>query len=175
MHRIFDSYNQEGSEEAIAKYLQVSKRYDRTQTADFFVNNYRTFEGGPVTSGDQAVPVTDPNNARTFGYKYLLVDGTAINIFNTGQCTPDPTSVCASVQVDLNGIKPPNKTGRDFFHFAIMGNGTIYPAGGNRFGTNMSWKGTMVYNCTNPLQGDGPEYAAGCAGRIMDEGWQMNY
>lgn len=119
--------------------------------------------------------MTDPNSAKTQGYKYLLTDGTAINIYHHGPCTSSPTSTCASVQVDLNGIKPPNKVGRDFFHFGIMGNGTVYPAGGNRFGTDFSWKGTKLYNCASPLAGDGIDTAAGCAGRIIDEGWQMNY
>jgi len=172
---IFNSSDPAVAPNAIVSHLNVIKRYDSTQTADIFANEYKSLHGNNLDDSDQSPPFCAANQAKTWGYKYLLSDGVALNIFYTVPCTKSSTSYCASVQVDINGPKPPNKTGRDFFNFAIMGDGTIYPAGGHRFGAIQGWEGTTVFNCTIPPLGDGETGAYGCAGRIMEEGWEMNY
>lgn len=168
----FSTWNSSVGPDAIAKNLKVIKRYGAGQTADFFADSYTSFEGGTLDDPDRGYPWFDPK-PKDFGYKYLLVDGSAIAIGNpTSHCT-STDSICASIMIDVNGKKPPNQTGRDLFGFGILGNASLYPSGGHKYGDINSWESTTMYNCTNPLKGDA--YAYGCTGRIIEEGWQMNY
>jgi len=174
---LFKSIDNIGLE--IPKYVKVLKMSTPSQSADFFASSYKTFEGVAETNGDHSLPIVSfsemSGTGAGSGYRYLLTDGTAISLNNIANCTSAADSICGTIQIDLNGAKAPNMAGRDAFAFAIMGNATLYPAGGHKFGDDLSWKGTTEYNCTNPLQVDGTACAHGCAGRIIDEGWQMNY
>ena len=66
--------------------------------------------------------------------KLILADGTLV-IFNPdmldNSCSGNAwgsIGVCASILVDVNGDKKPNRYGRDFFAFALKENG-LYPMG----------------------------------------------
>lgn len=83
---------------------------------------------------------------------------------------------CGFVYVDINGLKPPNKMGRDIFSFYITQNG-IYPKTilGSTHGACLENNETDLSNSCNPaidLSGWG---GWGCAGKVAREGWQMNY
>jgi len=79
------------------------------------------------------------------------------------------SSVCGEIYIDVNGLKGPNNLGRDIFGFFIAnGKGPVlYPLGGADMRDN-TWR----HSC-----GDMPGSLSGdrCAGRIMEEGWQMKY
>lgn len=88
------------------------------------------------------------------------------------------SQVCGNLFVDVNGPKPPNMYGRDTFWFFISnGKGALlYPRGGfddKYSGANQWWKNpstNLPKYCTS-----GNELGHHCAGRIMEEGWQMSY
>jgi len=100
-------------------------------------------------------------------YKFVTQDGFMYKIFSTGDnCLTN----CGNVILDVNGFKKPNAIGRDIFSFYIY-NDKIYPAGGG--GT---WNTTTHWGCTAAANGssrnnDNPF----CTGRVIEEGWQMNY
>ncbi len=71
------------------------------------------------------------------------------------------------IYVDVNGTKAPNRVGRDIF---VLGwnrqlNGITYPC------SNGEWKEEGPCLCDDELTGAG----RGCAARIKEEGWKMNY
>lgn len=69
----------------------------------------------------------------------ILADGTLI-MFNTASA--DKYSQFGQIYVDVNGAKPPNQVGVDFFYFYIFNN-TLIPSGAPaRFGTEF-----FVENC----------------------------
>lgn len=81
--------------------------------------------------------------------------------------------ICGLIWMDLNSFKAPNCWGNDIFLFYIT-NGvtpTLYPAGGRDDG-RMRWSndGTTAINCNAANKGG---YA--CTGRIVEQGWRVNY
>lgn len=122
-------------------------------------------------------------------YSFFTSDGMA---FTTGgiqtSCVPDSSKIgkmktwCAAFWIDVNGAKKPNKEGRDMFLFWLDQDGTLNPAGGieyAKYNCGSTWQTCTNYwqasnqsgNCDSTVASAG----AGCSGRIMEEGWQMNY
>ena len=77
-----------------------------------------------------------------------------------------------SVQIDINGKKGPNISGRDFFIVYIDDKGQLYPYGSaSMHGKNRSAlvaTDNSEYTCSD-------HYGAGCFGRIYDSDWVMDY
>jgi len=113
--------------------------------------------------------------------------GNCANDFSSGTAygwpsvTGDMKQHCGSLYADVNGFKGPNNFGRDVFLFYITnGRGPkLYPAGGPDDGYLWPWnhKNGVVtidppadWDC-NGLNVEGVT----CAGRVIEEGWQMNY
>jgi len=88
--------------------------------------------------------------------------------------TGDLEQMCGLLTVDMNGYKGPNNVGRDIFGFYITnGRGPkLYPYGGQDDFLKWPWNGDpfLGMHC-DALDVVG----AYCTGRVMDEGWQMNY
>ena len=119
-------------------------------------------------------------------YKFITSDGTAIRLENNrNNCstqwwsnnkTGHMRQACATVVVDVNGFKPPNAFGRDLFQFYITNEKgpLLYPSGGIDDGrsANNWWKNTSgeIVKCH-----EADKRGAFCAGRVFEEGWQMNY
>lgn len=121
-------------------------------------------------------------------YGFIVADGMSFLIQNRQEnCLSGPFStgvtgnlsqVCGDVYIDINGPDhKPNYFGKDIFHFYISnGKGAIlYPVGGPDDNGNEGdgyWKNGdgSVHSC-----GIGNPYGESCAGRIIDEGWQINY
>ncbi len=86
-----------------------------------------------------------------------------------------------SFTIDINGPANPNKLGRDIFHFELAGNGVIYAAYSKDYAI---YDGQLVgllywpnYNrcgrgVTSSIKSSTGE---GCAARIMERGWIMDY
>lgn len=113
-------------------------------------------------------------------YKFVTADGSSILIYDWANgCTDNYGSgslsqTCGPVIVDVNGAKGPNNYGRDIFLFIITSTGSLYPYGGpfmNSGGTSYYWKdlGACQPATSSTISG------SYCTGRVMDEGWQMNY
>ena len=106
------------------------------------------------------------------------------------------------IYIDVNGIKVPNTLGRDYFWFIIGDDGTLYPLFGQDdavadFSSNMPkserfrksngceystlescddyWGNSQSTNTSATCKKDGKSWGLGCAARIIEEGWKMNY
>lgn len=117
-------------------------------------------------------------------YKFITADNIAFIINNyhnncgdTGSrsVTNNMTQICGELYVDVNGPdKGPNNFGRDIYNFYITnGKGPIiYPDGGADDDWDGHWQddsGVPQYCHSGMTEG------WQCAGRIIEEGWQMNY
>lgn len=112
------------------------------------------------------------------GYKFIMPDGMSVflnitsadcsTIHNADSNSP-MNKYCGSLRVDVNGLKPPNRAGRDVFIFHITSNKMplLYPDGGKEFASNY-WNTGGYCQSSNA---DGRF----CTGRIIEENWQMNY
>ena len=75
--------------------------------------------------------------------------------------------------LDVNGKKGPNKYGRDLFNFVLDEKGQVYPMGSAAFmGDTYAWNGSEPKNVS---ECHAASYGVGCAGRIIDQGWKMDY
>lgn len=85
-------------------------------------------------------------------------------------------TIQGDLKIDVNGIAPPNIQGRDIFDFAISDDGHLFPLDGLDYAhyyaagaSNWEWH-YWLYSCrNNQSSGDG------CAARIMEKGWRMDY
>lgn len=173
----------------IKKYFKLAKSCNVGDNSCYYVMNY-------LTSSD------DYNSEDTYNYDYVayLTDGASLDIDPKYQewCQPDASiegsmkGFCSWVNIDVNGPKSPNKFGRDIFQFVLSPDGNLYPYDGMQYaqyngiqyaedGTSWSesnyyWK-NVTSDCGDPNSSDivGEVYGDGCAARIMEEGWQMNY
>lgn len=108
-----------------------------------------------------------------FCEEILLADGSlliGIGVFKNEK-------YAAEIAIDLNGRKKPNTYGRDVFLFIVTSDGHLVPKGSQkhvnivkRQDYDFYWK-TNPERCSNSSESSG----AGCAGRIIEEGWKMNY
>jgi len=134
-------------------------------------------------------------------YSFSTVDGMLVGIDDPdwGNCNGSelPSAICATVDVDTNGIKGPNVWGRDTFEFALTNDGSLTPlysqqyakaqAAGNE---SMPWLYDMLMNSNYWAKSPGMCGEPGkitinpttdeingnaCAARIIEEGWEMNY
>lgn len=126
---------------------------------------------------------------------YCTADGMCFEIYMNGGLECDPHASCSGkmkgacgiIYLDINGPKPPNKYGRDYFSDLYLDSyGNIYPGNGKILGeyaqcedagisSQESWE-DYPEECGSPNQNlVDPVYGWGCAARIMEEGWEMNY
>jgi len=125
-----------------------------------------------LTGGDYATLDSHPALAHA-----ILIDGTNILLDMTvgADCTNtgyvSGTTTCATIMFDVNGNKPPNTLGRDIFNTHLTNNAQLYPMGGNK--SAFLWSSSSSTSCNPTLS----PTASGlnCAGRIMEQGWEMNY
>lgn len=126
-------------------------------------------------------------------YNFCLADGScfSINLSIQSFCTPyypAPSKIkasCASISIDINGKQPPNKNGRDFFGgWTLAPDGNLYPLYGQdyaQYNSNSAtnWKGRNYYwrdaGLSNNCGNDASLIGYGCAARIIENGWEMDY
>lgn len=110
--------------------------------------------------------------------KALTTNGFSIHFNNWGGCNSQgkgvSESTCGNIYVDINGPKKPNILGRDTFAFNVTQSCVLYPRGGKLLNNSDLWKehwdnNTWGHGCIS--NGDGST----CAGKIMEESWEMNY
>lgn len=135
---------------------------------------------------------------------YRMIDGAEFN-FQKNLCRPMPNRpynantkvVCALVDVDVNGIKPPNREGRDIFEFFLSKDGLLYPLYGKEYAEAVGtydretnsyivgdyktsshyWPNTSWCGKRDQVNDGSSYFGAGlyCAARIMENGWVMDY
>lgn len=158
------------------KYFNVSKNCRNTAGCSPNNNNLN-YDG----SGTNFIYDTQAS----IRYTFITTDGTVIYLFRYSNCssnfstnaTGDLKNVCGGISFDLNGnVKGPNYIGKDVFGFFItQGNGLkLYPNGGldsngDTWSDGKYWNGSTKY-CSGTSK-----YGVSCTGRVMEEGWQINY
>lgn len=160
---------------------------------DDFVNNYlKVVKNCGISTDQDCFPVeyflniagSDDTNIAANYYKFVLADGTSLAFQRTSDCgtytTADPSNqvygYCGEIRIDVNGNAKPNKKGRDYFNFgATQYHGVVAVYGSyalNKAAGIDIWSTTNVgMNCLTTAT----SYGSGCAARIIDEGWKMNY
>jgi len=163
----FDSADAKTMGDKIAAYFNVAKNCDTTTKGCFSDIIARNFDGSNTASGYE----------NTSYYRFITADGISVSLnspyLGCSGSNLSLTKICVyRVYIDVNGLKKPNALGRDIFQFLINNdNGpALYPIGGAKYAY---WKTNKLcdygYNSGTDKQGN---Y---CPGRIIDEGWQMNY
>lgn len=166
-------------ETTMKKYFNIAKSCKNDDTS-CRIDGYKELDGADI--GDAFTET---------GYKFYTADGMAFQMSLADTCDPDFSipgkmkAFCGSILVDINGAKLPNKMGRDYFIFDIGYDGHIYPeysidyakfslSSESYEGGGDYWKDTPL--C--PLSGSTDVTGIpgdGCAAKIMEESWQMNY
>ena len=86
----------------------------------------------------------------------------------------------ADIVIDVNGKDAPNTFGRDIFWFEVGENGTLYPNGSKDVARVESqqgrWDENSVAACNNASKGSEEGLRGiGCAGRVVADGYKINY
>lgn len=174
----FDStVSQKTFGDEVVKYFKVAKNC-ATSTTDSSCFSTKIFMGYDGTGGWSNAQGAFMN------YRFITMDGIAFSINQNGSncgnigasryITNHLVQDCGKVYIDVNGPKKgPNYFGRDVFYFNISnGRGAqLYPIGGIDYID--WWKDPDTGDQKHCYSGDtAGEY---CAGRIIEDGWAMNY
>ena len=169
----------------ITKYLQVVK-LNSGRPKYFYLNKNVTF-------------IHDFFTISSNGPSYVLSNGVEIHIdtlsdrvLTNGFISSKGHSYGLYYDIDTNGFyNSPNVVGRDQFRFYVENNGHLVPQGSKEYAikvfvnkdkteeealnTTYYWKkaGVTSTNGCRKENYTGPGY--GCTGRIVDEGWKINY
>ena len=167
--------NQTAFTSKLGEYIKIQKACNRME----FSNGCHDIE---YTDFDESI--TDPTN-RGGDLQIFTSDG-MIYYFNEMKKTArfdteascdskkaDGASMCStlgSIRVDVNGRKGPNKEGRDLFSFYIDAYGKVYLGGSIAMeGKSSNWFELKTCEFDDGYSGNG------CAGRIYEQGWKMDY
>ena len=119
---------------------------------------------------------------------FISADGFAVAVINrakncddnyaaNGQANLNVSKICGDLYVDVNGLNGPNNFGKDIFKFFITnGKGpALYPDGGSELINS-----TQTYSWDDASGSptscyEGNPNGMYCAGRIMEQGWQIKY
>ena len=127
----------------------------------------------------------------TSGFKFMTPDGVMYLVEPKG-CIPVAhqyistiNNLCAEVLIDVNSERRPNQYGRDIFKFIVAQNGHLYPLYGRDYAKAFSgntsgsdyWRNNKELCAGDGILHDAPANVSGdgCAARIMEESWKMNY
>ncbi len=157
--------------DSLVKYLKLAKNCKTNALDGCMPPKYSIYFTGGTSQNI---------NTSTDYYSFVTADGIAYSIYNYSlfssgnyancKFNPATTKVCATVTIDVNAAKLPNRYGRDMFAFYIVNSdgSFLYPSGGAK--DNPKWDNTSSGCGVN-----GSTFGPYCAGRIVEDGWQMNY
>lgn len=159
----------------LVKYFKIYKNCGITPNQGCWATDTNeNFDGSSTTTN---------NYDSGSDYKFITMDGMSFRVTNfaetaTEDCENDystgqldyMTQVCGELWIDLNGPHKPNFKGKDIFGFWITnGKGALlYPQGGMD-DAHIGWWSTG--NHCSP----GERSGATCAGRIMENSWDIDY
>lgn len=172
--------------DALVKYFNVSKNCKRGTNQHCWPDITNRYYDGTYTG-------TNSTYDDYGGYKFVTTDGTLFYIENyKNNCITDGTNgstdystsrtgnmkqTCGYMTIDVNGLKKPNAWGRDTFTFFITnGKGAmLYPYGGADDKYNGNEGRWWQDGSGNPIECTNSKDGRYCTGRVVEEGWQMNY
>lgn len=146
-------------------YFNVLKDCSDGSNGCFSTNVYKDLSGGPVGSMN-GVPSLLLEDGSTFRTSFQDCSSYGSGVLN---------EVCGSLTVDVNGPKPPNQIGRDYFSFFITNSAQLAPYGSHLASSaGYHWDDNTNGNACNPATFPGGD-GGNCAGRIIEQNWEMNY
>lgn len=167
-----DSDFNDNMEKMVRKYFKVAKVCKYGNDSCAIMRHY--------LDGNESV--VDFTNV----FSFVTTDGITYRVDPIEASSPKEEGVSKikyllAVDIDINSNKKPNVIGRDIFYFRLAQDGVLYPYQGEEYAKyfgGASWQTTGHYwnlnsgiSC-NPLKGSS---GSGCAARIMENGWKMDY
>lgn len=151
----------------------------------FWANFKKYFKGNLVLLNDYkySESLLTPNEKSKYTKTAYLLDNGAIlfNYYINVPVDPSIRSKEGQFLIDVNGLKGPNVMGRDIFYFAIVLNPPYLVAAGSLqcgqiFCADWPyWKECRGCCKTDDYSPMSFRTSHNCAGRIIEEGWKMNY
>lgn len=141
--------NKEFAKTYLVPYLNISKTCDNNPS-DCYPERFYYLNGTSIGSG-------------TTRYFLTLTDGTALRIYWN---LPE----LVNIEIDLNGINPPNRYGRDIFVFGISRRACC-PKGFNNCYTEATREN--IAKSGGPCASDKTGVGSGCGALIMKDGWKI--
>lgn len=129
----------------IFQYMKTVKTCKSSEKG-CFAEYYKNLQG----SAYQWQPDTHSKYSRA-----MLENGMSIAVWSSGSGCPNVNgqSICFSILFDINGKKPPNQAGFDYFIYTYYLNEGFVPAGKvqmtTRYGTTCQYNGTSASNGAN--------------------------
>ena len=170
----FDSTDRSEFVSKLGEYMKIHKACNPMDFSEgchnvYYFDFYET--GGTIEEG-----YSKAGTNRGADLQIFTKDG-MIYYFHPGfGIIPDSIGFLAGADhallIDVNGVKGPNKLGRDTFQFAVDQKGNVLPVSVGNYVTEepmINWDDDP-YACL-----DNNSYGYGCAARIMDQGWVMDY
>lgn len=177
---LFKLYDSETLGNEIVKYYKVTKNCKTSINLGCWTSKTNMYYDGSGTStcttgGSSCFDGSDSSGR----YKFITADGMSVYIWGSdcNNTTNGLSNYCGYVHVDINGLKGPNRAGRDTFSFYMLNkNGpSLYPIGGSQ-DTTYSWKNGTDSSCAEvPHPTQDQRNGMSCTGRILEKGWQMDY
>jgi len=140
----------------------ILKKYINIIGLESIVDTYPKYIGGSTSS---------------YWWQSMLPDGT---LFSFGFHFLESSGVAGYVTMDVTGTKGPNIWGRDTFNFYMDDKGNVFPKGSMRAKElgDSYWKDSINYcGAEGSSISEIPSWATGegCAARIIENGWVMDY
>ena len=131
---------------------------------------------------------TNSSLSSTSSYYFVLNDGAIVRIYvpATGNCSFSGNVSCAYLDIDVNGLLPPNTFGKDSFALGnLYNNGTIVPDWSRQWSIYASRPATDYWKNNNTICGTPNKklkdetitsiVGQNCLARIMENNWRMDY
>ena len=107
--------------------------------------------------------------------RFFLNDGTLVLIRTTVNQPTDTFPMLVEINVDLNGLKKPNKAGRDYFLFsiALVTTDDMYRPTGRLNAAGQTQTRDTIINPTTSASCTRTGNGGWCAALIIKDGWQI--
>lgn len=119
------------------------------------------------SSLDKSNSVSATNMMQKKDFRCITTDSDAVVCITTMSADTETKHGKSVVVVDINGKNGPNINGRDLFNFEIYSDGKI----GDRYELRKSDE--QITSCTSNAATAG--YGGNCYGKIIADGWKMDY
>ena len=162
-----------------SKVFTLMKSYDSTETPEQEQIEYTTLTPGEtfIADSEHRVCFNLNNGAMIYGNFYKTGRERPYTVEQIKESGSKLYQTMGYMFIDVNGAQKPNKVGRDLFYFLVGNDGTVFPFGGKDHSLNVSLDDTNYWRTSERCQpgAESPKNGIACAGRIFEEGWQMNY
>jgi prepilin-type N-terminal cleavage/methylation domain-containing protein len=162
----------------LGKYVKISpsankgEEYYTSETREYNANSY---------------PINLSNGSMLRGYIFSKTPETRseTKCLQIKELGGSMCNAIGYIDIDVNGNKGPNIDGRDIFRFYLSDEGILYPYGGKDYALAVANSPNIEYDSIDELNINSSRYywknidtsKAGilATGRLVEEGWKMNY